>query len=139
MRPLHPETLRVLSLLKTAELPEPPPDSGEVPQSDLGSLQREPVYTGPPPIKHPALHAAKAVGGSLLAFGGGMGLGYLTNMGIERALGRPIPASTIRTVAPVLSGLGALAYHTYKEKEREQLHRAFEAYKSKPKRRDLRG
>jgi len=139
VRVLHPDTLRALSLLKTAELPEPPPDSGEVPQSDLGSLHREPVYTGPPPIKHPALHAAKAVGGSLLSFGGGMGLGYLANMGIEKALGRPIPARTIRAAAPVLSGLSALAYHTYKEKEREQLHRAIEAHQSNAKRRSLRG
>ena len=139
MMQLHPETLRALTLLKVAELPEPPPDSGEVPQSDLGSLHREPVNAKPETIKHPALHAAKAVGGGLLAFGGGIGVGHLANMGVEKVLGRPIPTNTVRTMAPIVSGLGALAYHTYKEKEREQLHRAYEAYKSKSEERRPRG
>lgn len=127
MRQLHPAPARMLGILKVAELPEPPPDSGEVAQENLGSLHQEPE------IKSPLWHATKAVGGSALAFGAGMGLGYLANKGVERALGHPIPHTYAATIAPALTVLSNLAYNTYKSKEQEQLRRAHEAYKSRSK------
>jgi hypothetical protein len=133
MRQFLPIDTSRLAMRKLANLPEPPPDSGEVPQEDLGSLHREPVNRNTD-IKHPAWHAAKAVGGSALAFGGGMGLGYLANKGVEHVMGHPISSSTVRSVAPVLSGLSSLAYYMYKNKEQEQLRRAIEAHQNKPPR-----
>lgn len=116
------------AMWKLAELPEPPPDYGEVPQEELGSL-RSPVPGDR--IKHPILHGLAAAGGGALAFGGGIGAGYLGQLGVEKLMGRPMPASVSTTAVPILGGLSALAYHTYKAKEQEQLRRALEAYKNK--------
>jgi hypothetical protein len=115
------------ALWKLAELPEPPPDSGEVPHEELGSL-RQPVTKNH--IKNPILHGLGALGGGALAFGGGIGAGYLGQLGVEKLMGKQIPAGVLSKAAPVMGGLAAVAYHTYKAKEQEQLRRALEAYQN---------
>lgn len=122
--PMH-EMPFARALLKLAELPEPPPDSGEVPQQDLGSLHAKPE------IKRPLLHALGAAGGGALAFGAGIGAGHLGQMGVEKLMGKSLTPAKLHMAAPILGGAAALAYHTYKAKEQEQLRRALEAYKSK--------
>lgn len=115
------------ALWKMAELPDPPPDFGEVPQAEQGSL-RQPVTKNH--IKHPILHGLGALAGGSLAFGGGIGAGYLGQLGVEKVLGRPISPGALSMAAPILGGLSAVAYHTYKAKEQEQLRRALEAYQN---------
>lgn len=112
------------AFLKLAQLPEPPPDSGEVPQEE--------VPNQPPPIKQPILHALKSVGGSALAFGAGTAAGYGAMMGAERLLKPGPTASRVlrHPVAPILGGLMGVALQQYKSREQQELRRAFEAYKN---------
>lgn len=128
---IHEVTMQEMPLAramwKMAELPEPPPDFGEVPHEEQGSL-RQPVTKNH--IKHPILHGLGALAGGTLAFGGGIGAGYLGQLGVEKMMGKQIPAGALSMAAPVLGGLSAVAYHTYKAKEQEQLRRALEAYQN---------
>ena len=112
--------------LKIAELPEPPPDFGEVPQEEV----RHPATTPKEEIKHPILHALKAVALPAAAFGTGTALGYLGQRGVEKALKMgPSDASTWRRAAvPVLGGAFGLAMQQYKSRENKELHDALEAH-----------
>jgi hypothetical protein len=114
------------ALLKMANLPEPPPDSGEVPQEELGSLHQ------PAPVKRPILHALTALGAGSLGLGAGTAVGYLGQEGLYRALGKQMTPSRVNAVVPVLSGLGALAYQQYQSRTHKELARALEAHQNKP-------
>lgn len=108
-------------LTKVAGLPEPPPDSGEPPAPEQSS-----AVSGP---GHPLLHAAKAVGGGLAAFGAGAAAGYGGQMAIEKLFGKPAIAARTRGIAPVLGGAFGLAYNQYKSHEAEELRNALQKYK----------
>lgn len=105
-------------LLKLAQLPEPPPDSGEAPAPELHG------------IKSPALHAAKAVGAGLLGTGVGMAAGYGAHMGLERLFSKSVTPSRMHALAPVLGGLAGLSYHMFKDRESKELHRALESHQN---------
>lgn len=112
-----------LELLKLANLPEPPPDSGEVPQEELKNQQ--------PDIKHPILHALKAVMAPAAAFGVGTAAGALAGRGITHGLGlSPSTAPTLRKVAPFLGGGLALGLQQYHSRAGKELSRAYQAHKS---------
>jgi hypothetical protein len=110
-----------LAMSKLANLPEPPPDSGEAPPAEASSFTQ----------RHPALHALGAAGGGALAFGGGIGAGYLGQMGIEKILGRQLTPGRVRMAGPILGAISALAYQQYKAKENEELRRALKAYQNR--------
>jgi len=114
--------------MKLAELPEPPPDSGEAPQAE-GAIKEQ----AQPDIKHPILHALKSTMGPALAFGAGTAAGSLGMRGVEKAFGMGPPAvgNIRRYVAPVAGGLFGLALQQYKSREQKELHRALEAHRSK--------
>lgn len=109
-------------LFKLAQLPEPPPDSGEPPAATQTSE--------PEPVKHPWRHAAKTLGVGTLAFGAGTAAGYGVQHGVEKVLGKHVTPTRLRAAAPVLSGLMGLAYTNYKSKEKEELHRALQSHKN---------
>lgn len=112
-------------LLKLANLPEPPPDSGEVPQEDVKGQQ--------PAIKQPILHALKAVAGPAVAFGAGTAAGALMGRGLARATGAgPGAVPALRKVAPFLGGALGLTLQQYHSRTGKELSRAYEAYKSQP-------
>lgn len=114
-------------LCKLANLPEPPPDSGEVPQEE--------VKNQPADLKHPILHALKAVMAPAAAFGVGTAAGALAGRGITHGLGlNPSAAPTLRKVAPFMGGGLALAMQQYHSRASKELSRAHEAYKSQPSR-----
>lgn len=106
------------ALLKLAQLPEPPPDTGEAPQ------EQERV--------HPALGVARAVGAPLLAFGAGTGAGYLGQLGVEKLIGHHLTPPRLRVAAPLLGGAFGLAYNQYKALEARELRRALEANQNEP-------
>ena len=101
------------ALWKLAQLPDPPPDSGEAPQDE------SPIWGG-----------VKRVGAGLMAFGAGTAAGYGAQLGIEKLLGRQATPARLRAVAPVLGGGLGLAYNQYKALEAQELRRAIEAYKN---------
>ena len=108
---------------KLANLPEPPPDFGEVPQDEQKNPQ--------PDIKHPILHALKAVAGPATAFGVGTAAGALAGRGIAKGFGLgPSATPVLRKAAPFLGGGMALALHQYHSRTGKELSRAHEAYKS---------
>jgi len=112
--------------LKIAELPEPPPDFGEVPQEEV----RYPVTTPKEEIKHPILHALKAVALPAAAFGAGTIAGHYGQRGIEKVLNmssKDVPAWR-RAAVPVLGGAFGLAMQQYKSRENKELHNALEAH-----------
>ncbi len=114
---------------KMAELPEPPPDSGEYPQD---SAYPRPADIPTATIRHPALHALGALGTSALAFGTGMAAGYGGMVGLHRLLHKPIEPTLLQHAVPMLGGVAALAYQQLKGHEHKELVRALEAYKNKP-------
>lgn len=114
------------ALLKLAELPEPPPDFGEVPQEPRAEKQA-------PEIKHPILHALGATLAPAAAFGAGTAAGYGAQLGLERAFGKQLTPSRLRMAAPLLGGAMGLAYNEYKTREQQELRRALEAHQSKSK------
>jgi hypothetical protein len=121
-------------LLKLAELPEPPPDSGEAPQD----TSRQPVpEKSREEIKHPVLHALKSVAAPAAAFGLGTAGGYLGQLGVERALNlSPQNAPKWQRVAgPLLTGAFGLAMQQYKSRESKELNRAVEAHNRQSERR----
>lgn len=129
MNPLIPlsELPMARAFMKLAELPEPPPDSGEAPQAE-GAFKTQ----AQPEIKRPILHALKATMGPALAFGGGTALGYLGQYGAEKAfkMGKPAAKTLTRHIVPVAGGLMGLALQQYKSREQQELHRALEAHRS---------
>jgi len=104
-------------LLKLANLPEPPPDSGEAPP---------PEQQG---ISPPWLRAAKAVGGGALAFGAGTAAGYGAQMGVDKLFGKHLSTPRLRAVAPLLGGAMGLAYNQYKSRETEELRNALKSHR----------
>lgn len=115
------------ALLKLANLPEPPPDSGEVPQEE--------VKNQPADIKHPILHALKAVAAPAAAFGVGTAAGALAGRGITHGLGlSPSAVPTLRKVAPFMGGGLALALQQYHSRAGKELSRAYQAHQSQPAR-----
>lgn len=116
-----------MALLKLANLPEPPPDSGEVPQEEVGSLHQ------PKPIQRPFLHALTAMGAGGLALTAGTAAGYLGQEGAYRLMGKHLTPSRVNNVVPILAGLGALAYQQYQAGTHKELARALEAYKNQRK------
>jgi len=119
--------------LKLAELPEPPPDFGEVPQEEV----RHPVTTPQKEIKSPVLHALKALAGPAVAFGAGTAGGYLGQLGVEKLLklGPQDVPSWRGAVAPVLGGAMGLAMQQYASRSNKELHNAVEAHNSQSARR----
>lgn len=116
-----------VELRKLANLPEPPPDSGEVPQEELKNQQ--------PDIKHPILHALKAVAAPAAAFGVGTAAGALAGRGITHGLGLgPSAVPTLRKVAPLLGGGMGLALQQYHARAGKELSRAFQAHQSQSSR-----
>jgi hypothetical protein len=110
-------------LRKLANLPEPPPDFGEVSQEE--------VKDKPQDIKHPILHALKAVMAPAAAFGAGTVAGALAGRGVTHGLGlSPSSAPVLRKAAPFLGGGLALAMQQYHSRASKELNRAHEAYKS---------
>lgn len=110
-------------LCKLANLPEPPPEFGEVPQEELKNQQ--------PDIKHPILHALKAVAAPAAAFGVGTAAGALAGRGITHGLGlSPAAAPALRKVAPLLGGGLALAMQQYHHRAGKELSRAYQAHQS---------
>jgi hypothetical protein len=123
-----------MEFLKIAELPEPPPDFGEVPQEEVRHPVAEPQQKE---IKSPILHALKAVALPAAAFGTGTALGYLGQRGVEKALKMgPSDAPVWRRAAlPVLGGAFGLAMQQYKSRENKELHDAVEAHNRQSARR----
>lgn len=114
-----------LELYKLANLPEPPPDSGEVPQEE--------VKNQPQSIKQPILHALKAVMAPAAAFGVGTAAGALAGRGITHGFGLgPSAAPTLRKVAPFLGGGLAVALQQYHSRAGKELSRAYQAHQSQP-------
>lgn len=110
-------------LLKLANLPEPPPDFGEVPQEEVKDQPRD--------IKHPILHALKAVMAPAAAFGAGTAAGALAGRGITHGLGlSPSAAPALRKAAPLLGGGLALAMQQYHHRASKELSRAYQAHQS---------
>lgn len=107
-------------LAKLANLPEPPPDSGEAPPPEMQGIS--------PPEK-PWARAAKAVGGGVLAFGAGTAAGYGAQRGLEHLTGKSLTPSRLRAVAPILGGAMGLAYNQYKAREAEELRNALTSHK----------
>lgn len=105
-------------LAKIASLPEPPPDSGEAPAPEMQGISTP---------EKPWLHAAKAVGGGLLAFGAGTAAGYGTQMGVEKLLGKSVTTPRVLRAAPILGGAMGLAYNQYKGREAEELRNALKS------------
>ncbi len=103
------------ALLKLANLPEPPPDSGEAPA------------TSEKPEK-PWLRAVKAVGGGTLAFGAGTAAGYGAQKGVEKLFGKHLTTPRLTAVAPILGGAMGLAYNQYKSREAEELRNALKSH-----------
>jgi hypothetical protein len=120
-----------VELLKLAELPEPPPDSGEPPQAARSPDESKSE------IKHPILHAVKSVAAPAAAFGAGTMGGYLGQLGVEKAfrLGQPATRPLSRVIAPIAGGLMGLAMQQYKSREQQELRRALEAHKNQSARR----
>lgn len=104
-------------LMKLANLPEPPTDSGEPPAPSASSNDSPPW-----------LRAAKAVGGGALAFGAGTAAGYGAQKGVEKLFGKHLAPSRLRAVAPVLGGAMGLAYNQYKSREAEELRNALKSH-----------
>jgi len=101
-------------LLKLA-LPDPPPEDEPKKEHSDNELPT-----------HPALHAAKTIGGGLLGFG----LGTLAGQGLHSLAERAnVPMGPVAKAAPALGGLFGAAYHMYKQKELEELQHALESYK----------
>ncbi len=108
---------------KLANLPEPPPDFGEVPQEELKNQQ--------PDIKHPILHALKAVAAPAAAFGVGTAAGALAGRGLTKGFNLgPSATPVLRKAAPFLGGGLALSLQQYHSRAGKELSRAHEAYKS---------
>lgn len=110
----------VLAITKIA-MQETPSDTGETP--DDGMDRQLP--------KHPALHAAKTIGGGALGLGVGTLAGYGAGQLARRLTNNRIPAGPLIKAGPVLGGLGGLAYTIYKQRESEELNRALQAYRNK--------
>jgi hypothetical protein len=112
------------AMLKLANLPEPPPDFGEVPQEEVKQPASE--------VKRPILHALKATMAPALAFGVGTAAGYGAQAGVEKLMGKALTPTRARMAAPILGGAMGLAYNQYKAYEQQELRRALEAHKNKP-------
>lgn len=119
------EVPTALAFYKLAQLPDPPPDSGEPPLPEENTL---------PEIRHPGLHALKTLGAGALGVGVGTAAGYGAQMGLERLLGlgvsKPALHKTLRVASPILGGLMGLAFHRHHQNTNQELHRALEAYKN---------
>jgi hypothetical protein len=130
MRPLVPlsEMYMARAFMKLAQLPEPPPESGESPQPE-GTFKEH----AQPEVKRPILHALKATMGPALAFGGGTAAGYLAQRGVEKAfnLGKSSTGTLTRHIVPVAGGMMGLALQQYKSREHQELQRALEAHRRK--------
>lgn len=112
------------ALAKLANLPEPPPDSGEPPPPETQGISTP---------EKPWVRAAKAVGGGALAFGAGTAAGSVAGLGAKRLFGgTPAGASRLMRAAPaagaIAGGLMGLAYNQYKHRETEELHHAFKSH-----------
>lgn len=129
MTPLAPleELHMARAFMKLANLPEPPPDSGEAPQAE-GAIKEQ----AQPEIKRPILHALKATMGGALGFGAGYAGGALGMRGVEKVmgLGKSSVPPLLHHVAPIAGGLAGLAYQQYKSREHKELQRALEAHRS---------
>ncbi len=111
------------ALLKLANLPEPPPDSGEVPQEE--------VKNQPPQIKQPILHALKAVAAPAAAFGVGTAAGALAGRGLAHLTGAgPSATPVMRKLAPFLGGALGLSMQQYHSRAGKELSRAYQAHQS---------
>ena len=80
--------------------------------------------------KSPAKDILKIIGKSALGVGAGTATGLLLGHGADllfsKATGRKIPKSVLTKIAPVVGGLGGLAYSIHKAKEQEAMRRAFQ-------------
>lgn len=85
-----------------------------------------------PPPKFFATLAKGALG-----FGGGTILGFgasaAANQIHKKVYGTPIPSSLLGPAATLVGGGMGIAYSLYKSKEQEDLRRAYEAYRNRPK------
>lgn len=117
-------TKEAQAIIKLA-LPEPPPES-EPKQED----ERKPQTDLP---KHPILHGLGSVGAGLLSFGAGALTGYggaeLIRRGLEHG-GTKIPLKPLMYAMPALTGMSALAYSAYQNRQIEELKRALESYRN---------
>jgi hypothetical protein len=84
---------------------------------------------GEPP-RRPLGHALKTVGGGLAGFGAGTLAGYGAGELAARLSGGRIPPSAVAIAAPTVGGAMGVFYNLYKQKELEELSRAFESYKN---------
>lgn len=112
-------------LLKSAQLEYP----GEKPLEFPGSHQEAPPE---PPIQNPKFHALKAVGAGAL----GAGIGALAGSGAASLANkhlRPKPEHMpyIAGGAALLGGLANMAYTAAKDRETQEIRRAFEAYRNR--------
>lgn len=90
------------------------------------------------PIKNPIAHGLKTIGTGLAFMGLGTVLGYgggiLASKAVKNLTGKEIPASSLQVPIALASiGMG-YAYNKYKAKELEELRRAAESYRNRPKR-----
>jgi hypothetical protein len=114
--------------LKVAALPEPPPDSGEAPDTGDNELPKSPILHGLGTLVLPTL-----------GFGAGMAAGHGVGKLVRHVTGDKVSPPWVRaaTLAAPLVGSGAgLAYGIQKEKELEELRRAVQSYRNQSERRD---
>jgi hypothetical protein len=112
-------------LLKNAQLEYP----GEKP---LEFPDRQGQAPQEPPITNPKFHALKAVGAGAL----GAGIGALAGGGAANLVNKhykPNPAHMpyIAGGAALLGGLANMAYTAAKDRETQEIRRAFEAYRNR--------
>ena len=110
------------ALLKMANLPDPPPDSGEAPDPEQNAL---------PTSDKPWLHAAKAIGTGALGIGIGTAAGSGAALGLQKLLGKEtFTRSRLMKAGPVLGGVMGLAYNQYKARETEELRNALKSHQN---------
>ena len=85
-----------------------------------------------PPIRHPALHAAKVIGAGALGLGAGMAVGRGGYELLRKATGDRMPPTAWHALAPAIGGAAGLAYSAFKEHELQELRRALESARNKP-------
>jgi hypothetical protein len=85
-----------------------------------------------PPVVHPALHIAKALGAGVLGLGAGAAAGRGGYELLRHATKDKMPPGPWHAIAPALGAAGGLAYSLAKERELQELRRAVAGTNNNP-------